>query len=161
MIRSWMVSAAALGLLGAAGCDKAATEHARAVEAENEAKQEIAEARADADEKAREAHAEAAEEIADATAKFQKLREEFRHDTTENLVELDKDVHELEAKAMKATGKEKAELDAKLSEIRARRAAFVNDYKSIETASAATWDATKARLEREWSELKELVDRAT
>jgi hypothetical protein len=41
-----------------------------------------------------------------------------------------------------------------------RREAFVNDYKSIETASADTWDATKARLDKQWTELKNMVDRA-
>jgi hypothetical protein len=37
----------------------------------------------------------------------------------------------------------------------------VNDYKTIEVASAATWDATKARLEKEWTDLKNMVEKAS
>lgn len=160
MKRYWMLSVGAVALFAAGGCDRAADEQRRAVDAQNEANEEIAEARQEAERKARNAQAEANETIADANAKFQKIREEYRHTTTDKLVELDKDIQEIEAKAMKATGKTKADLEAKLSEIRTRREAFVNDYKSVETASAATWDATKARLDKEWNELKSMVDRA-
>ncbi len=45
-----------------------------------------------------------------------------------------------------------------LTQIRSQREAFANDWKTIETASATTWDSTKTRLDKEWSELKAMVD---
>lgn len=160
MNRSWIMSVGAMGLLSVVGCNKAATENNRAADAQNEANKEITEAKQEADQKARNAQAEADQEIAKANANFQKIREDYRHETTQNLVNLDRDIQELEGKLVKANGKEKADLEAKLTEIRARREAFVNDYKAIETASAASWDATKARLDKEWTELKNMVERA-
>jgi hypothetical protein len=77
-----------------------------------------------------------------------------------NLVDLDKKIADLEAKQKTATGKKKADLDVQLGQIRTQRETFANDWKSIETASAMTWDATKSRLDKEWSELKSLVERA-
>jgi hypothetical protein len=155
-----MVSGITAALLFAAGCNRASDERERAVDAQTEANKEVAEARNDADRRIRSAQAEADEEVAKANANFQKIREEYRHDTTQKLVELDKEIQELEAKALKSNGKERADLETRLKDIRVRREAFVNDYKSIETASADTWDATKARLDKQWTELKDMVDRA-
>ncbi len=50
--------------------------------------------------------------------------------------------------------------DAQLTQIRAQRESFASDWKQIETASATTWDATKSRLDKEWTDLKTAVDRA-
>ena len=37
---------------------------------------------------------------------------------------------------------------------------FIADYKLLDGATGATWDGTKARLDREWADLSALVDAA-
>jgi hypothetical protein len=157
MIRSSIV-VCGLGLVLAlaSGCNKAADEQQKAVNAQTQANDKIVQANQDAVN----AQAEADKKIAEAQANFLKMREDYRHETTTNLVDLDKKIADLEAKEKTSTGKKKADLDAQLTQIRARREAFANDWKSIETASASTWDATKNRLDKEWSDLKNLVERA-
>lgn len=144
----------------AVGCDKAADEQQKAINAQTHANDQIVAANQDADRKGTSAQADADKKIAEAQAGFLKMREDYRHDTTTKLVDLDQKIAELDAKSKTAKGKTKADLDARLLQIRAQRDAFANDWKSIEVASAVTWDSTKARLDKEWSDLKTLVDRA-
>lgn len=66
-------------------------------------------------------------------------------------------VDDIEARAKKANGSEKAELEAKLKGLDAQHDAFMKDYEGLEQASAATWDATQARLERELAQLEARV----
>jgi hypothetical protein len=162
MIRSCIVVCgfSALVLALASGCNKAADEQEKAVNAQTRANEKIVEANQEADKKANKAQADADQKIAEAQASFLKLREDYRHDTTEKLVDLDHKIADLEAKSKTATGKKKADLSAQLAQIRTQREAFANDWKTIETASATTWDATKNRLDKEWSDLKAMVDRA-
>lgn len=162
MIRSSILvcGLGALVLALASGCNKAADEQEKAVAAQTKANEKIVEANQEADKKANEAQADADKKIAEAQASFLKMREDYRHDTTQNLVDLDKKIADLEAKSKTATGKKKADLDVQLGQIRTQRESFANDWKTIETASAATWDATKSRLDKEWSDLKSMVDRA-
>jgi len=169
-----------LAVLLLAACDDAATEHKAAVGAQTEANAKIAAANSEANQKIAGAQTEAKEQINSATQEanqkikeaelaadakiaaakenFMKLREEFRHTTQSNLIALEHSVSELENKAKKAKGKERADLQAKIKQIHARHEAFVADYKQIENESASTWDETKARLEKEWAELKSLLD---
>ncbi|HEY4105853.1 MAG TPA: hypothetical protein VGM44_18260 [Polyangiaceae bacterium] len=163
MIRSSIVVCAVGSLLLALGigCNKAADEQQKAVNAQNQANEKIIQANQEADQKANAAQAEADKKIAAAQADFLKLREDYRHDTTTKLVDLDKKIADLQAKDKTATGKQKADLDTELAQIRTQRDTFANDWKSIETADATTWDATKSRLDKEWADLKALVDRAT
>jgi hypothetical protein len=72
-----------------------------------------------------------------------KMREDYRHATTVNLVDLDHHVDNLEAKAKESSGKARIELDASLKQIHADRGAFETDCKSLETATASTWDNEK------------------
>jgi len=162
MIRSSMLAAAVLSVLLTAACDKdkAADEQSKANTAQNVATDKAAEANKEADQKIRNAQAEADKKVAEAQAGFMKLREDYRHKTTTDLVDLDKKVEELDAKAKKANGKAKTDLETALKQIRSSRDTFATDYKSIETASATTWDATKVRLDKEWTDLKALVDKA-
>lgn len=141
-------------------CDNAADQKRKADEAQIEADKKIAEANSEANEKAAKAQAEADRKTAEAQANFLKMREDYRHDITTKLVSLDRKIADLQAKSLTATGKSKTELDARLSEIRAEREAFTNEYKTVEQASASTWDATKARLDKAWERLSNLVDRA-
>ena len=141
------------------GCNRAADEQRKADEARAEADKKIADTNQEAQQRINSAQADADQKVADANANFLKLRENYRHDVTQNLVDLDKKIADLEAKAKTATGKTKAQLEADLPGIRDQRDNFVRDYRTIETASASTWDNTKARLDKEWDELKKAVDR--
>jgi hypothetical protein len=158
--RRALVVGAVLFAFAAAGCDGAAAEQNKANAAQKQADEKIAAASKEADVKMKSAQAEADKKIADAQAAFTKLREDYRHSTVLNLADLDKKIADLTSKAATETGKSKNELDAKLKLIGPSRDAFVADYKSIETASATTWDTTKARLDKEWTELKASVDKA-
>jgi len=95
---------------------------------------------------------------AQAQADFAKLRDEFRQKVTIGLTDLDHRVILLERKARSSVGNAKNEVETGLTQIRADRFTFTNDYKSIDSATSANWDATKARLDKEWLALSNLVD---
>ncbi|MDB4935446.1 MAG: hypothetical protein JWP87_2418 [Labilithrix sp.] len=162
MTRASIVASAglALTLTFAVACDKASDEQQKANAAQAEANKKIAEANGEAAEKASKAQGEADKKIAVAEGDFGKRREDYRHKLQSDLVDLDKKIELLEAKSKTATGKTKADLDANLTAIRARRASFAADLKSIETATAVQWDDTKARVDKDWTDLKALVDKA-
>jgi hypothetical protein len=161
MNRTSILASAMLALgVSAFGCDNATEEQGKASEAQAKADEKITSARAEADDKARSAQAEADRKIAEAQADFLKLRENYRHATTLELADLDKRISDLQAKEAKATGKAKADLDAALPRIRAARDHFAADFDNLETASAATWDAAKANIDKEWADLKVLVAKA-
>jgi hypothetical protein len=132
----------------AAGCDKASDDQNKINAAEAEASQKIAEATREADQKISAAH-----------ASFLKLREDYRHTTTQNLAALDRDVDGLASKAQQASGQARADLDARLTRIHAGRDAFARDYQSLDSAAGAAWDDTRVRLDKEWQDLKALVDK--
>jgi hypothetical protein len=181
MTRSTLVASALLSMLLTTACEKEASDMQRtANEAQKEADAKIAAASQEAGNKVDNALAEADEKIDDATAAadqeirtvqaeadkkiageradFTTLREEYRHATTLKLVELDKKIADIDARAKKANGDKKADLETRLAVIRSTRDAFVADQKTLENESAATWDVTKARLDRAWAELEARVD---
>jgi hypothetical protein len=152
-----LLTFAALFSLPSLACDKpGATERQR----EEQATQQAAQGRTEAQQQSQNAQAEAEKNIAAARADFEKTREDYRHSRTTDLSDLDKQVAELEAKAEAATGKTKADLDVKLPVIHAQRDAFVRDMQALDRASSATWDQSKANLDREWDALKDAVDKA-
>ena len=157
MFRSFSLMVAVAGS-ALVGCNTASDEHEKAVEAQAEANEKIADAVNEASKAAGEAQAKADEKVAEAREGFAKLRENYRHETNQKLAELDRKVAELEAKAKTETGKARAELDTSLERIRPAREAFVIQYKNLEAASAATWDKTKEELDQAWAELDKLVD---
>jgi hypothetical protein len=57
------------------------------------------------------------------------------------------------------TGKTKTDLDLSLAQTRTRRATFAADLKAVDTATAVQWDDTKARVDKDWTDLKTLVDK--
>ncbi len=158
ILKPIVVAAAVLSLVLASSCDKAADEQKKANTAQAKANEKIAEVSREAEQKIKDAQAEADKKIAEAQASFMKLREDYRHSTTTAMADLDKKVSGLDAKVAKSKAKAKTTLAAKVKQLKAKRDEFVADYKSIETASAATWDETKARLDKEWSELKAMAD---
>ena len=160
MIRSSIIAGAVLCLVATGpGCDSASADQAKVNDAQKEANTKIAAVSSDADAKIRAAQADADKKIAEAQVSFVKLREDYRHSTTMNLATLDKKIADLDAKAATATAAAKTDLDASLGTIHAARAHFAADYTALESASAATWDAAKANLDKEWSDLKALVDK--
>jgi len=156
MSRSTLIIGSALGILLGIGCDTVS--EPKAVGAQPEASSKIATIVKEADVKIGAAHLEAEKKIADAQASFMKLREDYRNTTATNLEEFDHKMADLEIQENQAKGKAKAELEAKLRQIRANRAAFAADYQKLEVETAAEWDATKARLDKQWQELKAQLD---
>ena len=161
MIRTFILTGAVVTTLLAAACDNnAATDQQKAVKAQQEANDKAAAATKEATDKTVNAQAEADKKIAEAQASFTKLREDYRHKTTTDLADMDKKIADLDAKAKTATGKAKTDLSAKLVQIHANRDAFAKDWSTLDSSTATTWDGTKARLDKEWSDLKSLVDSA-
>lgn len=149
---------AVLAPLAALACDKSGTEaQQKADKAVNEANKEAAEARNEATTRITNAQVEADKKVAEAEKSFASTRENYRHDTQTKIDDLDKKIVDLDAKAKTATGKKKAELDANLPMIHTRRDAFVRNFQGISADTATTWDATKARLDKEWKDLHDLV----
>ena len=159
MIRSSILASAALTLVLAAGCDKAADDQKKADNATAVANDKITSATVEANNKIASAQAEANRKIAEAQSGFMKLREDYRHDTMTTLANLDEKIAKLDAKELTATGQSKIDLDTRLPQIHAQRASFAADYKTLDSASATTWDDTKARLDKEMTDLKTLIDR--
>jgi hypothetical protein len=149
-----------LSLAFVGGCNKASDEQKKADEARAEADNKVIDANREATEKINAAQAEADKKVADAQASFLKLREDFRHQVTDSLVKVDKDVADLEAKTKTATGKVKAELESKLPNIRSLRENVTAEYRSLELASALTWDDAKKRVDKAVDDLKQAIDRA-
>jgi len=160
MLRKTILTSAVLSLIVAAGCSRASDDQQKATAAQSEANDKIAAANTEADKKVVSAQNEADKKIGEAQASFMKRREDYRHQTTVNLVELDRKVDLLTAKSKTATGKAQSDLNANLVQIRASRAGFATDYNALESESAGTWDATQARLDKEWTALSALVDKA-
>jgi cell division septum initiation protein DivIVA len=158
MLRSPFFMGSALCALIGAGCDDVAHLETKAQSAQAEADNKIAAAAREASDKALSAQSEADKKIAEAEANIQRLREDYRHTTASNLLDLDQKVADLEVKANQAKGKAKAEYDNKIQQIRASRAAFVADYKALDIETGAAWDAAKTRLDKEWVELKALLE---
>jgi hypothetical protein len=144
-------------LLGASACSNAADEQNKANEAQREANDKIAAAARESTQKAADAQANADKKIAQAQADFTKMREDYRHSTAENLTDLDRKIDLLETKARQSSGQAKSDLDNKLKRIHAQRLAFNDRNATLDRAAATTWDDTKARVERQWVELRDLV----
>jgi dsDNA-specific endonuclease/ATPase MutS2 len=146
--------------LAAVGCNKAADEQRKADQARAEADQKVADANRDASDKINAAQAEADKKVADAQASFLKMREDYRHKVNDDLTSIDKDIANLEAKAKTATGKTKANIDAALPNIHSLRESVTTEYRSLELASAVTWDDAKGRVDKAVDELKKAIDKA-
>jgi hypothetical protein len=159
MVRS-SLALTALTFVLSTSCNNASDDAKRVNGAQAEANDKSGAAMKEATEKVDNAQAEADEKIAAARADFMKLREDYRHTTTSNLVDLDHKVADLATKASQSSGKQRTDLDANLKLIHASRDAFARDYQSLDAAAASTWDGAKTRLDKEWTDLKALVDKA-
>jgi tetrahydromethanopterin S-methyltransferase subunit G len=144
----------------AAACNTASDDANKAKAAQATANDKSGAAVRESDEKVENAQAEADKKIGAARADFMTMRENFRHATTQNLVDLDQKVDALSTKANQSSGKEKTDRDAGLKQIHASRDAFQKLFLSLDSASESTWDDAKARVDKEWTDLKTMVDRA-
>jgi len=154
------VTLATVFVLGAAACEKSGKETQEKVDnAQAQGQTEITNAQVEANDKANAARAKADEKITAAESDFEKTREDYRHSMESNLDSLDKKIADLDAKVLKTTGDKKVELGNKASSLRSQRGAFAADVKSLDTTPAASWDATKARVDKEWSNIKSASDK--
>jgi len=163
MSRSISVSLAlALALAPlAVACDKTGADaQAEANQAQQKANAEMAKAGDKVTTTSAQAQANADQKIAAAEADFATTREDYRHKVQSNLTALNKEIDDLDVKAKKATGTTKTDLHATVPVLRAQRDAFVADFQALGNATAMTWDATQARLDKEWTDLKAAVDKA-
>jgi hypothetical protein len=158
--KTTILTGALFSMFFAVACDKAADDQKKVDNAQAVASDKVTAANVEANQKIAAARAEETDKVAAAQGDFGKMREDYRHSTATDLADVDQKMSNLDAKERQATGDDKANLDARLREIRASRAAFAADYRSLDAASAATWDDTKARLDKEMSDLKALVNKA-
>ena len=150
------------------GCQDASDLQNDADKAQDKADAKIDEAHKDANQVALEAHQDASQISLDAQAAanktiataqddFQSLRETYRHDRAVDLAKLDLEIDKVEAKAFSAKGAEKAEHEVRLKSIADARAAFVAGLETLSRATAATWDAERARVDVQWSNMQDAV----
>jgi hypothetical protein len=121
----------------------------QAVEARNEANQNVANAQAKSD-----------KDIAAARTQFERAREDYRHSRTADLTRLDKKIADLDSKDRTATGKTKADLDAHLPAIRQQRDEFVRDMVGLDRTAPENWDQARETLDKKWDALESAVDKA-
>ena len=157
MIRHNALTLTAFLVASQFACDKPGVAE---MQREQQANEQLAQAKNEAAQRTQVAQAEADKDIAAARAEFEKNRQDYVQARTADLADLDNRVAALEAKEKKAKDKAKVELQADLREIRAQRDAFARDMNALSSTTAAAWDQAKAKLEREWNALKAAVDKA-
>ena len=141
----------------AVACDKSGTDaQAEVNAAQNKANAQIAQANEQVTTTGALAQSEADKKIIAAQADFAKTREDYRHTVQSNVDNLTKRLAELEVKAKTSTT---TNLHATVTALRAQQDAFIVNYQSLASASPATWDATKTRLDKEWTALKAAVNK--
>lgn len=156
-----LIPLALLAALALTACDTASENRQdKAAAAQRDANEKIHDASAEAAQKMRDAQAEANVKIAAADADFVRARADYRHTMTTDLAKLDEQVAALKAKALKANGEAKRTLEASIADIEGYHKTFLNDYTTIDNGNAAGWPETRARLDREWKELRASVDRS-
>ncbi len=157
MARIAALAFAALLSTSVIACEKSGEKEQKA---EGVANKQAEEATREAYEKAYAAQAEADQKIAAARAAFERTREEYRHSRQSDLDGMNLTIKNLEIKERTLTGKAKVALDTGLPTIHAQRDAFANDLRSLPLTTPATWDDTKARIDKEWESLKTAVNDA-
>jgi hypothetical protein len=159
VIRQLLSQSAVIAIVLLGACDDGANEVRRMAAAQNEVDSRIiAIAIADASQKAKQAQRDADNKIALVKESFLKARENYRHMVKTNLIDLDRSVAELEDQAKAAPAQARGEAQAVLRQIRTRRETYANNLTSLEAETVATWDDAKARMDKEWSALEELVE---
>jgi hypothetical protein len=125
---------------------------------ENQASNQVAQAKGQFEQQMENAQASAEKEIAGARADFERAREDYLHDKRTALADLDEKIARLDAEEKTATGKLKADIALHMPAIRAQRAAFGRRLQTLGTTLPATWDTAKADADKAWDALKTAVD---
>ena len=99
-------------------------------------------------------------EMAGARTEFEKARDDYRRERDTDLSSIDRKISDLDTQARTAAGKVKADLDARMPSIHQERDALVRNMQSIDRTTGATWDSAKAKLDKEWNDLRSSVDNA-
>ena len=156
--------ALAFTLLAAAVVTPACDDKQSAEQAQNEADKAKAKASADAlksQAEADKAQAEADAKKAELNAAFMKTQADYRAAKDKDLVDIDRSIADMRASAATATGAAKVEDDRLLADVTTRREAVRTGFTSMTTGTAATWDATKASLDKAMDDLKAAVRAAS
>jgi septal ring factor EnvC (AmiA/AmiB activator) len=159
MTRASALAAPVLALVLVAACGKIADPECQNPRVMAEASARVVAAQTDAEAKTDHARAQAEHEVEEAKARFVQLRDYF-HSTTTKLFAIDKKIAEVEARAKTPAGHGNADLEGTLKRLHAGRDRFTSDFEALETTLPATWADTKARLDRELSDLQTIVDDA-
>jgi uncharacterized phage infection (PIP) family protein YhgE len=145
----------------AVACDKSGADaQAEANKAQEQANAEMAQVNEKVSTTSAQAQLNADSKIAAARADFATTREDYRHEMQDNIDALNKQLDDLAVKARKAKGTAQGDLRASLPALRSQRDAFVADFQSLANTTAVTFDATRARIDKEWNDLKVGVDKA-
>jgi hypothetical protein len=89
-----------------------------------------------------------------------KLRDDYRSQKQADLALLDRTIADVEAKEKSSSARARTDLHGMVVSLKAQRAAFARDLDAAGSASASTWDSTKAHLDAQWNVLEEAADRA-
>jgi hypothetical protein len=144
-------------LLLSFGCENAADQQERAIEAQSQAEREKSDVQAKATREAERLQGDADRKVAEAQANFSKMREDYRHGIESKLVGLDENIAKLSIRADEAKVGARAASKTRLQGIREKRAEFQKELSSMESKGASEWDAARAALEKEWDGLHALV----
>jgi hypothetical protein len=161
MTRYAPVASIALALLSSFACNNAADDQAKANKAQTEANGDINANNKRAVREDMAAQAGADKTIGAANADFLKLRDDYGAKAAKQLGELDRKVDVLQTKSTIGKTKVQAEVDDRLAQIRSKRVQFDADLKTSQSALAGSWDAQKAHLDQEMTDLQALVDKPT
>lgn len=144
--------------LVAVGCDTPGQEN---VAKREQAQTELTQAQAEAKRKVDTAQSETTQKVQKANADFQMTVSVYRVGKQKDLADIDKSIADLNAAATTATGKKKADLDGALPAIRAQREALAKMWKTLDDATPASFDATRANIDKSYDDLKTSLRHAT
>ena len=155
MTRNTTLGAVLTALALILGCDSSpGSAENQARDARRRAAEEAASVQRRADEAAASAMAKAEEEGKRAEQVLIKARNDLHEKTDKDMIELSARMDDLRLKSTKATGKAREEMDAKLQRLDKQIAAVKRDLDILDRASAAEFDAMKARIEVGLADLK-------
>jgi hypothetical protein len=100
-------------------------------------------------------------EKADASSSdMTKLRDDYRRQKQTDIAGLDQTIAEIEKKERSSSAAMKRDLESEVVTIKKEREAFVRDLAAADGKVGASWDSTKAGLDKEWGDLTGSIDKA-
>ena len=91
----------------------------------------------------------------------QKLRADYLNQKHTDLELIDKSIASLDVREKTVAARTKQDIHGAIASVKAARESFAADLRAVEASSATNWDEARARLEKEWTELKTATDSAT